>query len=159
MVTGSMALAAYATPRMTRDIDLVVQLDAGDVGRVVALFEADCYIHPDAVRDAVRDRSIFNIIHTEWVIKADFVVRGDETYRRKEFNRRRRLTICGEAVAFVTPEDLVLSKLCWIAVSPSELQERDVRDLLSAAKELDHEYMTRWAHHLGVSDSLEQLRP
>jgi len=27
MVTGSMALAAYATPRMTRDIDLVVQLD------------------------------------------------------------------------------------------------------------------------------------
>ena len=157
MVTGSMALAAYATPRMTRDIDLVVELDTGDIGRVVALFEADCYIQPEAVRDAVRDRSIFNIIHTEWVIKADFVVRGDEAYRREEFSRRRPLTIGGQAVSFVTPEDLILSKLCWIAMTPSELQERDVRDLLAAADDLDHEYMRRWAHHLGVSDSLMQL--
>lgn len=159
MVTGSIALAAYATPRMTRDIDLVVQLGPGDVERVVALFEADCFIHPEAVRDAVRDRSIFNIIHTDWVIKADFVVRSDDAYRREEFSRRRPLLIQGQQISFVTPEDLVLSKLRWIATSPSELQERDVRDLLASVDDLDHEYMTRWAESLGVSDSLERLRP
>jgi hypothetical protein len=30
MVTGSMALGVYAVPRMTRDIDLVVELAAAD---------------------------------------------------------------------------------------------------------------------------------
>jgi len=38
MVTGSMAANFYATPRMTRDIDLVVELSVSDIGRVVGLF-------------------------------------------------------------------------------------------------------------------------
>ena len=65
MVTGSMALAAYATPRMTRDIDVVVKLETSDVDQVMALFEPDCYIDRSAVHEAVRERSIFNIIHME----------------------------------------------------------------------------------------------
>lgn len=159
MVTGSMALAVYSTPRMTRDIDLVVELEPTDVDQVMALFETDCYIDRDAVCEAVRERSIFNIIHTEWVIKADFVVRGDEPYRREEFRRRRPLVIGKQTISFVTHEDLILSKLCWSKISLSELQERDVGDLLATAADLDDEYLARWADVLGVSSSLERLRP
>jgi len=158
MVTGSLALAAYATPRMTRDIDLVVDLEPADVDRVVSLFESDCFIEPQAVRDAVERRSMFNIIHTEWVIKADFVVRADEDYRREEFRRRQTISVEGQPIWFVTPEDLLLSKLVWNLVSPSEQQERDARDLLTAVEDLDFEYIARWAEPLGVADSLERLR-
>jgi hypothetical protein len=34
MVTGAVAASYYAVPRMTRDIDLVVELSARDVDRV-----------------------------------------------------------------------------------------------------------------------------
>ncbi len=159
MVTGSMALATYATPRMTRDIDLVVELEPTDVDQVIALFETDCYIDRDAVCEAIRTRSIFNIIHTEWVIKADFVVRGDEPYRREEFRRRRPIVIGEQTVSFVSPEDLILSKLCWSQISPSELQERDVGDLLASVADLDEAYLAHWAEVLGISSSLERLRP
>jgi len=37
MVTGSMALNYYALPRMTRDIDLVVELSSRDAERIVEL--------------------------------------------------------------------------------------------------------------------------
>ena len=49
MVTGSFAANYYAVPRMTRDIDLVVELSAGDTERFCALFEADFYLDRDAV--------------------------------------------------------------------------------------------------------------
>lgn len=35
MITGSMAMALYARPRMTRDIDLVVECGATDAGALV----------------------------------------------------------------------------------------------------------------------------
>ena len=39
MLTGSMAMNYYATPRMTRDIDLVVALSAAGSARIRGLFE------------------------------------------------------------------------------------------------------------------------
>ena len=38
MVTGSTAANYYAVPRMTRDIDIVVELGAADVETMLALF-------------------------------------------------------------------------------------------------------------------------
>lgn len=38
MLTGSMAMAVYSIPRMTRDIDLVVEIQPKDIGRIVQLF-------------------------------------------------------------------------------------------------------------------------
>jgi len=47
MITGSVAMAVYSVPRMTRDIDLVVELKPGDVDKIVDLFSEDCYIDPE----------------------------------------------------------------------------------------------------------------
>jgi len=53
MLTGSFALAYYATPRMTRDLDIVVALDENDIDALVAAFESDFYIDADAARTAI----------------------------------------------------------------------------------------------------------
>src|SRR5712691_2359468 len=53
MVTGSVAMNHYAVPRMTRDIDLVVELSSADVDRVCRLFEADFDVDRQAVHRAV----------------------------------------------------------------------------------------------------------
>ena len=157
MVTGSVALAAYAVPRMTRDIDIVVEIGPSDVERLVALFAEDCFIERDAVKRAAASRDMFNVIHNAWITKADFIVRKDEPYRRTEFGRRRRIDVDGVALWVVAPEDLILSKLWWSRGKASERQETDVRDLLAVAG-LDRAYLDRWATELGLEEALRRLR-
>ena len=76
MLTGSIALNYYAVPRMTRDIDLVVELGPEDADRVIAIFGTDFYVDRDAVQRALADRGTFNVIHDRLVVKADFFPRG-----------------------------------------------------------------------------------
>lgn len=158
MLTGSMAANFYTVPRLTRDIDCVVELADRDVDRVVALFEQDFYVDPDNVRDAVRRRGMCNLIHTATVVKVDLVIRKDSAYRREEFSRRRRASIGGRNVFIVAPEDLVLSKLEWAKDSRSELQLNDVRNLLRDGPVLDMTYLMQWAAQLGVDGLLAEVR-
>jgi hypothetical protein len=150
MVTGSMATNFYTVPRMTRDIDIVVELEEEDLSRFISLFESDYYLDSETVRDAVKNRGIFNLIQNEYVIKIDFVVRKDTPYRRREFSRRKKITIDGQQLYVVAAEDLILSKLVWAKDSRSELQLSDVRNLLRSVKRLNRRYLARWAKELSV---------
>jgi hypothetical protein len=157
MLTGSIALALYSRPRMTRDIDLVVECQSPDSETIVRLFEADCYVDADAIRDAIASRTMFNIIHNEWIIKADFIVRKDDKYRRVEFDRRRLFIIESVSVWVVSPEDLILSKLHWAKDTGSELQREDVRVMVQTLQDLDWIYLEQWAKDLGVQDLLAEM--
>ena len=89
MLSGSVALSMYAQPRMTRDVDFVLDINEAQVDTFLGLFEKDCYLDRESVLEAVRTRGMFNIIHEAWVVKADFVVRKDQPFRKAEFERRR----------------------------------------------------------------------
>ena len=158
MLTGSMAMAIYAVPRMTRDIDLVIECCLEDSPKITQLFKADCYVNEDSIRNAVIRRSMFNIIHNEWMVKADFIVRGDEEYRKLEFERRRRFDIEGTPIWVVAPEDLILSKLKWSKESDSALQQRDVQVLVEEITDLDWSYMESWAERLGMKVLLDRVK-
>jgi hypothetical protein len=153
MITGSTAANFYAVPRMTRDIDIVVELSERDIGKFILAFEKDHYLEPETVREAVKNKGMFNLIHDQYIIKVDFVVRKDTPYRRREFSRKKKISVDGENLYIVAPEDLILSKLVWAKDSKSEIQLRDVQNLLQSVKGLDRRYLARWGKQLGV-DSL-----
>ena len=157
MVTGSMAANFYTTPRMTRDIDLVIELSELDVERVTDLFQNEYYIDRDMVQRAVRSQSMFNMIHNALVVKVDCVVRKDSAYRREEFARRRPVSVAGQQVFIVTPEDLILSKLDWAKESRSQLQFDDVRNLLRSVQGLDTVYLNRWVEQLGLASLYQEV--
>ncbi|MFO7692297.1 MAG: hypothetical protein R6V57_04335 [Vicinamibacterales bacterium] len=159
MVSGSLALGYYAQPRMTRDIDVVVELDDEGVHRVVAAFASDFYCDEDAIRRAVATRRLVNLVHLESAYKVDLIVRKDSEYRQVEFQRRRRLSLGGVDIWLVAPEDLLLSKLLWARESGSELQLRDAANLVASVPDLDWPYSSRWASALGVARELEALKP
>jgi len=158
MLTGSMAMAVYAMPRMTRDVDVVIAVDRGHAETLVRLFEADCYIDRDAVLEAIDNTGMFNVIHNKWIIKADFVVRKNSPYRKNEFERRRQTEIEGSPIFVVAPEDLILSKLEWARETGSELQRRDVRDLIFSVTDLDWAYIENWSVQLGIDSLLREVR-
>jgi hypothetical protein len=155
MLTGSFALAYYATPRMTRDIDIVVAVGVGSVSRLVGAFARDFYVDADDARDAVKSERMFNIMHLESGIKVDFIIRKSEEYRQVEFARRRHVRFGGTETCIVSREDLILSKLLWGLDSHSELQRRDAQSLMDDSVDLG--YLRDWAARLGVSDMLGEI--
>jgi hypothetical protein len=155
MLTGSFALTIYAEPRMTRDIDLVVELDASRSQLLTSALADAYYLDVDAVNLALAVGGMFSALHLESVVKVDLVVRKDSAFRRHEFARRRRFALDEFAVWVVTKEDLILSKLAWGVPSGSELQMRDVRALLATGA--DRQYLRRWAGELGIDQALNEL--
>lgn len=156
MLTGSMAMNYYAQPRMTRDIDVVIALAPDDVAAVIELFGPEYYVSPASIREALAYESMFNLIHQASVIKVDCIVRKSSAYRQQEFERRQPITIQSFSTFIVSKEDLILSKLFWAKDSHSEMQLRDVRNLLSTGS--DAAYLDQWASELGVADLLEECR-
>jgi hypothetical protein len=148
MLTGSMAMNYYAQPRMTRDIDIVVALEPNHIDTVVRLFHPDYYVSRDAVAQSIRAESLFNLIHEESVIKVDCIVRKNMPYRRLEFDRRQHIRIENFLTWIATKEDLIISKLLWAKDSHSELQLRDVKNLV--ARGSDSAYIAHWTKELGV---------
>jgi len=159
MVTGSMAMALYGMPRMTRDIDIVIQIAVPEVDRLTALFEDEFCLDSSAIRKAVDNRGMFNIIHYEQVLKIDFVVRKEEPYHIEEFERRQKISVADQVVSVVSREDLVLSKLVWSKNSGSALQYGDVRQIIKMSGDaLDWDYLNTWACTLGIDALLEKVK-
>ena len=155
MLTGSMAMNFYAQPRMTRDLDLVVELASEQTDLLVRLFESEYYVDRRAVATAIAQRSMFNLIHNETFIKLDCIVLKDHQYRQEEFSRRQKIKLTDFETWIVTREDLILSKLYWARNSRSELQFRDIKNLFSA--ECDLSYLYSRAESLGVKSLLEEI--
>jgi hypothetical protein len=154
MLTGSMAMNHYAIPRMTRDIDVVVELSDSVVNPLLKLFVADYYIDEEAVRGAVAHHSMFNAIHQHSLIKVGFIVRKLSAYRQTEFARRQKIQIGDFSTSIVSKEDLILSKLVWARESRSEMHLGDVRNLLKTG--YDRTYTESWAERLEIADLLRQ---
>lgn len=155
MLTGSVAMNHYAQPRMTRDIDLVVALNQAQAEVVVHLFEPDYYVDVQAIARAIARRSMFNLIHNDSVIKVDCIVLKNDRYRQEEFERRRQVTISDFQTWIVSREDLILSKLHWARDSKSEMQLKDVRNLLTGDCDLD--YLHSRAQQLGIEFLLKEV--
>ena len=157
MVTGSIAMNYYAVPRMTRDIDIVVELFEEGVEETVRLFQGDFYVDREMVQEAVKNRLMFNVIHHAYMIKVDLIIRKNSDYRKEEFSRRRIVKVDDHSFYIVAPEDLILSKLDWAKDSHSEIQLSDVRNLLAAVPQLDHDYLVGWADRLGLRDLYREV--
>ncbi len=150
MLTGSVAMNYYAQPRMTRDIDLVVELTAQDVDKIVAVCEPDYYVARESVVRAVARKMVFNMIHNDSIIKVDCIVRKDSEYRRAEFARRKQVVISDFSTWIVLKEDLIISKLHWAKDSLSEMQLRDVKNLIASG--CDANYINEWTSKLGLHE-------
>lgn len=88
------------------------------------------------------------------VIKVDCVVLKPDAYRQEEFARRLQINLGDFETWIVSREDLVLSKLVWAKDSKSEMQLRDVGNLLSG--DCDMDYLRSRARILGVEELIEE---
>jgi hypothetical protein len=158
MLTGSFAANFYAIPRMTRDIDIVVELPKLDIDKFFEAFESDFYIDKETIDEAIRHQGMFNIIHNESVFKIDFIIRKDTSYRHAEFIRKQQIKLNNNLIWIVAPEDLIISKLWWAKDSMSDMQLNDVKNLLLTIKNLDKNYIDQWVQNLDLNSVYEKVK-
>lgn len=72
MLSGSVAMSLYVIPRATRDFDFIIHLQPKNIDLFVENFEEGYYCNKDAIKEAIRDHSMFNIIDHDSGFKADF---------------------------------------------------------------------------------------
>ena len=129
-IGGSMAAAAYSVPRFTRDVDIVVDLPLDRVPEFTARFpRPDFYIDERAVRQAVRDRAQFNIIHNESGVKVDIYIPADPLQENQIKRARRLVSESGEA-NYSPPEELIIMKLTYYQYGQTERHLEDIVNLL-----------------------------
>jgi len=158
MVSGSMAANYYTVPRMTRDIDIVVELKETDIDKFAELFTGDFYIDKEMIKKEVCRQGMFNLIHTQFVIKIDFIVKESSPYQDTAFSRKREISIKSSPVWFVSPEDLIISKLNWAKDSLSEIQLKDVRNLIETVDNLDFKYIDNWISQLDLGQVYKEAK-
>lgn len=147
MLSGSIAMGVYIVPRATRDFDFVVYLQSKDVTNFVSNFENGYYCDTDAVKDAIKQQSMFNIIDFASGFKADFVILKNNDFRQVEFDRKIKMDYFGKTIYLVSVEDLLLSKLIWIQELQAAIQMDDIRNI-SQLENLDWNYINEWISKL-----------
>jgi hypothetical protein len=155
LIVGSIASMAYGEPRLTRDIDIIVDLRPEHVESLCAAFPADeFYVSLPAARQAVARRHQFNVIHPTSGNKIDFMIARTDAWGREQLARGRKLELQQGTVASVAaPEDVILSKLLYYREGHSDKHLRDVAAMLQVSgDEIDSDYIARWAQQLGVTE-------
>jgi hypothetical protein len=157
-LTGSMASNYWGIPRTTHDLDFVVQLPTTAASRIVAEFSGDFYIEEAAVRAVHQPPHQFNAIDTRSALKVDFWLVGPGPFDREMLRRRVRVSLFEEPAWISTAEDVILHKLVWNRVSPSDRQLGDAAGIVAVqAEALDQGYLRQWARELKLEPELERL--
>jgi len=161
LIGGSFASAIHGVARMTAGVDLVVDLNLSDVDPLARELGSEFYVDAEAIRDAVRRRQSFSLIHLATMFKVNIFVFKRRPFDDVQFERRKRYAVSRdpEQHAFVaTPEDNILAKLESYRLG-GEISDRQWGDVQSVLKtqhgRLDLEYLRHWARELGVADLLE----
>lgn len=162
MIAGSFASTAHGMPRTTQDIDIVIDPPSAEaLEKMVRSMPLETYyVDIDAARDAMRRRSMFNVVDQVSGWKIDLIVRKNRAFSREEFARRMPLSLLGIPVYAASPEDTILAKLEWSTQSGgSERQRRDVAGILATmGEQLDRGYIERWVRELGLEEEWAAAR-
>ena len=160
-VGGSIASSLCGVGRSTLDVDIVADMAEKQVDLFVQSLRATYYIDGNMIREAIRRRSCFNLIHLTTSYKIDIFVLKNRRFDRQSMSRRRSDILHDEdksyEVYFSSPEDILLAKLEWYRLG-DESSDKQWNDILGIMKvqeaALDRAYLEMWVTELGVADLL-----
>lgn len=158
MTTGSVASSIHGRPRATQDVDVVIDPTEDQLDSLITRLGQEYYISREAAFEALRSRTMFNVIGLDDGWKTDLIVCKDRPFSRQEFKRRCQVEVMGQKLWLVAPEDIILNKLEWMRGRGSDVQYSDALGVaISQWSNLDLQYLNKWGTELGVEDLLVHL--
>lgn len=160
MLTGSVVSSLQGEPRSTHDIDIITTIKEGSVVRLTQAFPPpDFYLDEEAIREAIQQRNMFNLIDITTGDKVDFWILTDEPFDQSRFARRYVESLPGLNLQVSSPEDTILAKLRWAKLAGGS--EKQFTDALRVYEvqfgQLDLAYLEQWAEKLELDELWERL--
>lgn len=159
MITGSVASMAYGEPRLTLDMDVVIDLSSKDAEMFCSKFDSDFYVDLDSILQAIRQRKHFNIIHVPSGSKVDFFQLKKDATSQEMFKRKHKESFDEKRTAFFSSaEDVIINKLIYYKEGKSEKHLRDIRGMLQiSGNKLDVSYIDKKTKELNLYQYWEGL--
>lgn len=155
MITGGAAAILYGDPRLTNDVDLVLDMQPSDAGRVSEALQAeDTYVPPVEVLEVEAGRPVnghFNVLHGPTALRADVYIAGEDPLHAWGLAQRRTIRVNDLSVAFAPPEYVIVRKLQYAAMGGGDRHLRDIRRMLERnLVPINRDEIARQAEALGV---------
>lgn len=154
-LVGGLAVAAWAVPRATRDVDLYAELESAARVSLQRELEARGFSVP-AMEDDLARFGVFRSRSPDGVFVDVFDAVGP--LGQAILDRRRSIRIGDRSVWLIAPDDLAVLK----AFSDRPRDFEDLCGLIAALPDLDREYVEGWAARLdesiGGSEVSERVR-
>jgi hypothetical protein len=162
MVTGGLAAIVYGEPRLTNDVDLVVQLSPTDPRRLNQVYDASEYYVPSIetieAEAARRMFGHFNIVHIESALRADVYCVGDDDFGAWGFRHRRSVDIANESIWLAPIEYVIVQKLRYFRESGQDRHLRDIAAMRRISGELiDENTINEWVVRLVLQAEWEKV--
>ena len=156
-LTGGITAIAYGEPRMTQDVDLVLdpeRVPAVQEGFLEALTAAGFYFSDSTAVQAIASGKMFQLLDIEQVIKLDLYVR---CLVPGELDRSVRVELFpGVELPIVARTDAALSKLVWVEHG-SHRSRRDLRMILAGATQDEDSVVRNKAAEMGLTALLDEV--
>ncbi len=156
MVTGSVAGIVYGEPRMTNDVDVVLEISETHVPLILRYFPLEKYYCPpeEVIRvEMARDsRGHFNLVRHDTGFKADVYLMGNDPLHRWAMQRRRCMQIADDSVWIAPPEYVILRKMEFYQEGKSIKHITDIQAIIKAMEErIDCEAIVTMARQRGLA--------
>ncbi len=156
-ITGGYAVSVWGRPRSTADIDIVIELIEPQIESLFGALKKiskSGYLDKDVARYAVKHNGEFNFIEPETGLKVDFWVVKNDKRAETEYKNRVIKKISNRNIYFISPEDLIISKLFWYRETMSNRHLEDIESIIKISK-LDKSYLKNKAQEFNVLDILK----
>ena len=162
-IGGSIASSIYGIARATMDVDIVADIDTHHIPALKQHLENDYYMDEDMIKEAILNKSSFNLIHLETVLKIDVFIYKDDPYQRIAIQRKLKDTLeednSDTTFYFSSPEDTIINKLIWYKMG-GEVSDRQWLDVIGVIKvqgeSLDKSYLKDWSQKLQILELLSK---
>lgn len=163
MVAGGVAAILYGEPRLTQDVDIVIDCAAPDAARLASAFPESEFYCPsvEVIAEEVARPAYghFNLLHLQTDARADVYCAGKDALAHRGLTNRRIVRVLGMDVPLAPPEHVILHKLRFRQEGASERHLRDVRAMLRVLGDsIDVTALETDARALGLSQEWSAMR-
>jgi len=156
-LTGGVVSVAWGEPRMTQDIDIVIDRvgATANIERLVSEIQSAGYFADEqGIRNAIHGGKLFQLLDQVEVLKLD-------VYPRElvpgELSRSVLAEVFpGSSIAIVSRPDAALSKLIWIKRG-SHKSRHDLRQIVRRLSEEENIFLRTQALQLELTDLLDSV--
>ena len=162
-VTGSVATIAYGEPRLTHDIDIVLELGVGEIASFVLAFPASEFsVAPiEKIKNEILrpERGHFYLIHLETGFKADIYLKGDDELHQWALDNKRSFEFQGVMLPLAPPEYVIIRKLEYFRDGQSDKHLTDIKKILDNSPEIiDLAYIDAYVRRHGLVELWEKSK-